>query len=96
LVFGTEINGISDEVKKEADAFVKIPMYGFTESFNISVSAAICLYELTSRMRKELSSYHLSHEEKNDLYLDWCMKSIDTGDLLVRKWIKEKGILNNN
>ena len=89
LVFGTEIDGISNAVLEEADEFVKIPMYGFTESFNISVSAALCLYELSGRMRREVKDYHLSEEEKEELYLDWTIKSIETGPLLVERWKKE-------
>ena len=89
LVFGTEIDGISNAVLEEADEFVKIPMYGFTESFNISVSAALCLYELSGRMRREVKGYHLSEEEKEELYLDWTIKSIETGLLLVERWKKE-------
>jgi tRNA (guanosine-2'-O-)-methyltransferase len=42
LVFGTELTGITKDVEDMADEFVKLPMYGFTESFNISVCAALC------------------------------------------------------
>ena len=52
VVFGTELEGLSDIALENADAFVKIPMYGFTESFNISVSAALTLFNLTERLRK--------------------------------------------
>ena len=57
LVFGTEIDGVTDTVFDMADEFVKIPMYGFTESFNISVSAALCMYELTTRIREQKKTF---------------------------------------
>ena len=41
LWFGTEELGLSKQVLQEADAHVHIPMQGFTQSFNISVSAAM-------------------------------------------------------
>ena len=41
LVFGTELTGLTQEAIEHADAYVKIPMYGFTESFNISVKPYI-------------------------------------------------------
>ncbi len=89
LVFGTELDGVSDQVKNNADGFVKIPMYGFSESFNISVSAAICLYDLTTRLRSSDIDWKLSSEEKEELLLEWVKKSIKAGDKLAEKWISE-------
>lgn len=86
LVFGTEIDGITEDVREMADEFVKIPMYGFTESFNISVSAALCMYELTTRIRKTVPNYQLSEEEKTDIYLDWLMNSIDQSEAIVKRY----------
>lgn len=89
LVFGTELDGITKDVEEMADEFVKIPMYGFTESFNISVSAALCMYELTTRIRKDVKNYRLSEEERTDIYLDWLMNSIDMSEQIVKDF-KEK------
>jgi tRNA (guanosine-2'-O-)-methyltransferase len=86
LVFGTELDGISQEVSDMADEFVKIPMYGFTESFNISVSAALCMYELTTRIRKTVPNCCLSEEEKTNIYLDWLMNSIDQSEAIVKRY----------
>jgi tRNA (guanosine-2'-O-)-methyltransferase len=89
LVFGTEIDGISETVFAMADEFVRIPMFGFTESFNISVSAALCLYELTGRMRKEVKDHALTEEEKTDIYLDWLKTSIDSSSALIANYLKK-------
>lgn len=90
LVFGTEIDGITDKVFEHADEFVKIPMYGFTESFNISVSAALCMYELTTRMRKEIKDFHLTEEERANVYLDWLKTSIDSSEGLIANYYNKK------
>lgn len=71
VFFGTEMEGISSTVLERADYRVKIPMYGFTQSFNISVSAAIILYRLTSRIREEGIDWFLTEEEKRNLRLKW-------------------------
>jgi tRNA (guanosine-2'-O-)-methyltransferase len=90
LVFGTEIDGITSDVFELADEFVKIPMYGFTESFNISVCAALCMYELTTRMRKEVKDFHLADEEQTDVYLQWLKTSIDSSEGLIENFKKLK------
>ena len=69
LVFGTEIDGITETVSEMANEFVKIPMYGFTESFNISVSVSICLYHIISALHQSNISWQLPQEEKEKLQL---------------------------
>jgi tRNA (guanosine-2'-O-)-methyltransferase len=76
IVFGTEMNGISDLVREEADEFLKIPMVGFVESFNISASCAIVLYTLSQKLRKLEKDWHLNEVEQETLYLKWLRKSI--------------------
>jgi tRNA (guanosine-2'-O-)-methyltransferase len=76
LVFGNEGKGLTETAMKHADAFVKIPMYGFTESYNISVSAAICMHELGPRLRNSTYPWQLSEDEYKDLLLDFALKSI--------------------
>ncbi|MGB7785406.1 MAG: RNA methyltransferase [Salinimicrobium sp.] len=76
LFFGTEKNGLSEEVLREADEFITIPMVGFTESLNISVSAAIILQDLTARLRRSKLPWEFSEEEKLQKRLDWAKKNI--------------------
>ncbi len=92
LVFGTEIDGISAQVMEQADEFVKIPMYGFTESFNISVCAALCMYELTEKIRKSGINYHISEEEKTDIYLEWLKNSISKSDLILKEFEDKRAL----
>ncbi len=86
LVFGTERRGISEEVVEMADEFVKIPMYGFTESFNISVSVAIVLNTLRQRLEQSDLNWKLSDEEQTLLKINWCSKILNGGDLLEKKF----------
>jgi len=76
LFFGTEKEGLSDDVLQNADGFLKIPMVGFTESLNISVSAAIIIQDLTNRLRNSNVQWQLSEEEIIEKRLDWTRKSI--------------------
>ena len=72
LVFGTEMRGLSDYAIKNADVHMKIPMYGFTESFNISVSAALCMHHLSDKMRRSEINWKLSDPEKLEVLLSWA------------------------
>lgn len=88
--FGTEGDGLSPTVLEQADDFIQIPMVGFTESFNISVSAAIILYDLTERLRKsEDIPWQLSENEKLKLRIDWAMHTIQRGKKLAEKFIQD-------
>ena len=95
LVFGTELEGLTDKAKEIADACVRIPMYGFTESLNISVSAALLLFTLSERLRKSVIDWHLSEEEKTDIMLQWARNVVKKSDAMEREFFRkiEKGEL---
>ncbi|MCJ7466242.1 MAG: RNA methyltransferase [Maribacter sp.] len=85
LFFGTEKEGLSNVVLERADTFLKIPMYGFTESLNISVSVAIILHQLTSKLKKSKLSWGLTDDEKLAIRLKWTKQSIRSiDDVLAR------------
>lgn len=88
FVFGTELQGLSKVAIKHADAFVKIPMYGFTESFNISVSAAIILHNFTEKLRKSSVHWHLSEKEMIEIKLDWMRNTIKRSELIEKEFLK--------
>lgn len=90
LVFGSELPGITDTILNEADEFLKIPMFGFTESFNISVSAAIILHHLSLKMRKNKDlKWELSQDEKDELKLEWIRKTIKKSELIEKRYWEE-------
>jgi len=85
LFFGTERDGLSKTVLDEADGFLKIGMQGFTESLNISVSAAIILQDLTTKLKKTKLEWGLTSDEKLEKRLDWTKKTIKSiDDILTR------------
>ena len=89
LFFGTEKEGLSQEVLKQADAAIRIPMYGFSESLNVSVSAAIILQKVMSELRKSDLLWALSEEEKFEKRLDWAKKTIKNVDQIIHRYESE-------
>jgi tRNA (guanosine-2'-O-)-methyltransferase len=87
FVFGTEMHGLSEQAVQLADEYVRIPMVGFTESFNISVSAAILLYTLTQKLRKSEIIWQLNENERVDVLLDWTRRSINRYDLIEKQFL---------
>lgn len=89
LFFGGEKNGLTEGVLKEADGFISIPTVGTTESFNISVAAAIVLYELSTRLRARSDiPWQLSEAEKMQKKLDWAIQSVRRGAELLAHYQK--------
>ncbi|MFN5418382.1 MAG: TrmH family RNA methyltransferase [Flavobacteriia bacterium] len=89
FVFGTERRGISDEVVELSDELVKIPMYGFTESFNISVSVALVLNTIRTRLEESDLNWKLSQEDLIDLKIKWCKKILNGGEALEKHFIQK-------
>ena len=95
LVFGNEHEGISDEVKSKADGLVHIPMLGFTDSFNISVSASIFLYDLVKKAESlGIPDFYLTAEEKNHLRMQWYRNIVKHADVHERVYWKSKSSQN--
>lgn len=89
FLFGTELTGLSPEAINHADRSVKIPMYGFTTSFNISNSVAIIATYLIEKLRNSSLNWKLKDEEKEALYLEWLQKSIKTPDLVIENFLSK-------
>jgi len=77
LIFGTEIVGLTEESFNYADMTLAIPMYGFTQSFNISVSSAMCMYTVMQRVRNSEHAWQLSQAERLDVELSWLRSTIN-------------------
>lgn len=89
LVFGTELEGISQDVIDHADGFVKIPMYGFTESYNISVAASLSLYQIRLNLEKSDIPWQLTEEQRDELLCQWAERGIKLGKKLKEEFIKK-------
>jgi len=88
ILFGTELSGLSEEAMSLSEEFITIPMYGFTESYNISVSVAITLYELVHRAKAN-PAYPLSEYEKEVVLLDWLRKSVKNCHIVEKRFVAE-------
>jgi len=88
LVFGTELEGLSAYAQKNVHSMLRIPMFGFTESFNLSVSAALTLQHLLLKIRKSEMNWKLSRDEVEDLKAEWYRKSIRNGTKLEEEFLR--------
>lgn len=88
--FGKEREGLSDTVLKKADGYLKIPMYGFTESLNISVSAAIILQDVVTRLKQSDVDWQLSKEEKHEIELLWTKNTLKSSEEIIKRYHEQK------
>ena len=89
ICFGTEEQGLSEEAHDLADVFVQIPSYGFTQSFNVSVSVALTLSSIRNRLEGSDIPWQLSQADHEDLYLTWMMKTANRGHLLAKRFLED-------
>ncbi len=89
LFFGSEIKGCSKQTLELADKKIKIPMYGFTESYNISVSVSLSLQHLTYKMRKSDINWGLPMDQQNKVMLQWLRKSIKAAPEIEKKYLEK-------
>lgn len=88
LVFGNELRGASAYSLAHGDQKVRVPMYGFTESLNVSVSVAICLNTLLHKLRQSHLPMGLSEEEKRIIRLAWYRKIVRRSDIVEREFLR--------
>lgn len=91
LIFGTEWAGVSEQITELADETLAIPMYGFTRSFNVSVAAAICMYDLKQKLERGNLNYKLNETDRLKLQIQWAVSSIRSGEEIFEKYRRENG-----
>lgn len=89
LVFGTEMEGVSEEILDFADETLAIPMYGFTRSFNVSVAASICMYELKQKLIRSNFDYKLNQDKLLRMKIRWAVNSIRSGEQIFEKYLRD-------
>lgn len=89
---GNEMDGLTPLILDEADDYIRIPMTGFAESLNLSVSAAIILHSLREKLNESSVAWQLSPEERQELYLRWALRSIKKGPELLRRFLDEEAL----
>lgn len=90
IMFGTELEGLTEQALALSDQRMYVPMYGFTESFNISVCAAITLYTLVHRMRNASQNYRLNEAQQLQLKLHWARKMLRKSEAIEQRFKEEK------
>lgn len=88
LVFGNELHGASPYSLAHGDQKVRVPMFGFTESLNVSVSVAICLNSLLQKLRRSDFPIGLSAEEKRIVRLSWYRKIVRRSEVVEREFLR--------
>lgn len=89
FMFGTELEGLTDRALEMADEYIQIPMVGFTESYNISVSAALILYTIRKRLEGSIIQWRITEEEQAEILRDWLRGSIKLGEQIEKKFLRE-------
>ena len=89
IIFGSEVKGCSKEALELADKRMKIPMYGFTESFNISVSVALCLQHLTYKIRESEIDWKIPNNQQDIIMLQWLRNSIKSSNQIEQNFLEE-------
>jgi tRNA (guanosine-2'-O-)-methyltransferase len=92
LLFGTELSGLTPRALELADEYIRIPMVGFTESYNISVSAALLLYSLRKRLEASDLDWRIGEPERKELLLNWLRTSIKMSNQIELKYREEYGL----
>ncbi len=92
IFFGTELAGLSDQVLDRADESIRIPICGFTESFNVSVSAALIIHQLAGKLRKsEDICWQLAETEKEVLRFEWLKQSVRHAERIIQRFLHQSG-----
>jgi rRNA methylases len=90
FVFGTEDVGLSKDAIELADEYVTIEMFGFTESFNLSVSVGICLYDAINRLCNSDINWHLPEDELLDVKLSWIKNIVSGASVFEQRFLESK------
>ena len=88
ILFGTELTGLSNEALSLADKKMKIEMHGFTESLNISVSAAICCHNLSNKFRKSDVHWKIKDSEADEIMLNWLRNTIKSSEEIEQRFFE--------
>ncbi|HFC10006.1 MAG TPA: TrmH family RNA methyltransferase [Chloroflexi bacterium] len=92
FLFGNEREGLSPYALEHADASLRLPMYGFVESFNISVSVAITLSHLRAALHRAEAPWPLSEAEREELTLRWYRRIVERHAVLERAFYRRRGL----
>ena len=89
IVLGNELHGVSNEIAELSDEYINIPMYGFTESLNLSVAGALCMHHLRLQMENKLDDWLIRGDALLNLRLLWVINSVGNGDFMLKRMYED-------
>lgn len=89
LMLGEEKFGLSKDAVQAADLFIHIPMYGFTESYNLSVATAMCLYPIIRNLHRSNINWHLTAEERKVIWKKWVLQTVSEPHIIYKQWKRD-------
>ncbi len=90
LLFGTELTGLSKLALDNADEYLYIPTVGFTESLNLSVTAAICIHSIYHKLHSSEIDYSLTQQDSLELLHHWLRLSVKSWRSIEKRFFKER------
>jgi tRNA (guanosine-2'-O-)-methyltransferase len=90
IVLGNEKDGISPEMRGLVDGRFRIPMLGFSQSFNISVAAALIFYRAHLEMRNFGDTAFLTPEQRRQVLACYYLRCFDNPEALLRQAFNSK------
>ncbi len=84
IVLGNEKDGVSEEMKGLCDGTFRIPMLGFSQSFNISVAAALIFYHAHLEIQKLGRKALLNEKERRQVLANYCLRCFDNPEALIK------------
>ncbi len=91
LVFGNELDGVSDGVIQMSDVIARVDLAGFVESYNISVAAALCLYHAyRDRVSRQGFQGDLNRDEIEALTATYVMRAVQHGEAIVAEGLRRE------
>ncbi|GHC11388.1 TrmH family RNA methyltransferase [Cerasicoccus arenae] len=89
VLIGHERKGLTEEAHAEADIWFRLPIHGFTQSYNLSVFSSLCLYELTQRLRASTLPWRLSDEEQERTLTRWLCQDAKSVQYTAQGWLRK-------
>jgi len=87
VALGSEQRGVSPELRDAADGLFHIPTAGFISYLNLSVAAALSLYEVDRRMRREGRRAPLAKSDRAELRRAWYSVLAGSDDARLREYL---------
>ena len=87
IFFGTELDGLSKEIVERADEAIQIPLFGFSQSLNVSVAAGVIFDRLMVRLHKRKDiNWGLPEKDREEIEFDWLKAVIRGSDLIIERY----------